>query len=75
MFPKKADAEKLAGRIPPVVISTQELQELKIVKDPGEWVSSSSLVPTLHSFFPCTQLLEAPLSPLVILEHEGCMCQ
>ncbi|EIE22641.1 ATP-dependent DNA helicase ii [Coccomyxa subellipsoidea C-169] len=35
MFPKKADAEKLAGRIPPVVISTQELRELKIVKDPG----------------------------------------
>ncbi|CAL8470635.1 g10177 [Coccomyxa elongata] len=35
MFPKKADAEKLAGRILPVIISTQELRELKIVKDPG----------------------------------------
>lgn len=35
MFPKKADAEKLAGRIPPVIISTQELRELKIVKEPG----------------------------------------
>ena len=35
IFPKKADAEKLAGRIPPVIISTQELRELKIVKEPG----------------------------------------
>ena len=36
MFPKRGDAEKLAGRIPPIIISTQELRELKIVKDTGE---------------------------------------
>lgn len=50
MFPKRADAEKLAGRIPPIIISTQELRELKIVKDPGE------LLIIQHPLFLCLHI-------------------
>jgi hypothetical protein len=36
MFPKRAEAAKLAGRIPPVLVTTQELRNIRVVKDPGQ---------------------------------------
>lgn len=67
MFPKKADAMKLAGRIPPIIISAQELRELKIVKDPGH--DTSAMSPLLGRAHPVTQFgLHLSLVPLYTLQ-------
>jgi hypothetical protein len=40
MFPKRDLAAKLGQRLPPVFFTTEELREVKAVKDPGAWAFS-----------------------------------